>query len=643
LNNFIDKKDWNDPEWLRYFGLDAGDVNGDDCIDVISGRYIYHNPCGDMTGEWARTVLDDNVDAILFLNVDDDPFADIIAQSLPDIYWYEAINESGTLYRRTLVTQVPATSHVNSQGFEKTQMIPGGKEEILMAGNGNIYCITIPEKDAATQPWPTHLIAKNTSDEGIGYGDIDGDGDLDIAAGRRAKGEGEPKILVWFENAGSFAEAWKDIEIGHSIHPIDRVEIVDLNGDQKSDIVVTEERYPGLEPDGSMYWFEQRLSPLKDWEKHTIVTQYSMNNLDVADLDKDGDMDLVTNEHKGEKLELQWWKNDGKGHFQKNIIDTGKENHLGTQLVDLDKDGDLDIIGAAWDAHQYMHVWRNDEVVQEVEIQDAEPRSNAKTSIDIFESEYEGRPHFVIKTPKVTYYFDKAGGGFSRIIDPQGNDWIGFKKEPWDQYPASAASAYRGLPNLVFKSEDGGAGHPGHDKCTSRKVLNEIITESKSGDWKWSWKFFADYAVLEVLKIPANQNYWFLYEGTPGGKYDIEKQYFGTNRAGFSKTLPDFYKGASQFDQIQWAYFGKTDNDYTFFLLQDQADHLKDVLGYLGNSELGLESKDGMTVFGFGRDENTKPLLSEPQRFTIGFYNGKIKNEQDHKKLEIYLKTKFLK
>ena len=57
--------DMSEPKWLRYFGLDMGDVNGDDYLDILSGRYIYHNPGGDMTGSWKRSEFPVNGDGLI--------------------------------------------------------------------------------------------------------------------------------------------------------------------------------------------------------------------------------------------------------------------------------------------------------------------------------------------------------------------------------------------------------------------------------------------------------------------------------------------------------------------------------------------------------------------------------------------------
>lgn len=271
---------------------------------------------------------------------------------------------------------------------------------------------------------------------------MDADGDIDIIASR--SNHNGPKSIVWFANPGRDKETvvkWEENLVGTANFWPDRIKCADFNKDGLLDIAVTEERYPGDKPDAALFWFEQRKEFGNTlWLRHTIVTQYSMNSLDVADIDRDGDADIITNEHKGSTHETQIWQNDSKGNFTKILIDTGKENHLGTRLFDLDNDGDLDIVGAAWDNYKYLHVWRNEAM---------------NPSIKITEDSDEGQACFKIQTPSATYYYQKEAGGFSSIVDKYGTDWIGYRNSGNPPSLASAASDYRGLPNLV-DGEPGG-------------------------------------------------------------------------------------------------------------------------------------------------------------------------------------------
>ncbi len=199
----------------------------------------------------------------------------------------------------------------------------------------------------------------------------------------------------------------------------------------------------------------------------------------------------------------------------------------------------------------------------------------------ITEADYEGAPHFVIRTKAATYWYDRAGGGLSRMIDREGNDWISFRREPWGKTPDSAASAYRGIPNFVFGSEDGGAGHPGFTKCESHKIGdNAITTVSKSGKWRWTWTFAED---------------------------------------------------QRQIEQMRWVYFGDDNSRRALFIAQNEGDNIPDVFGVMGGAREGLNAPDGMTVFGFGRSREAKCLLrAAPQSFTLGFYEEKITDERRH-------------
>jgi hypothetical protein len=88
---------------------------------------------------------------------------------------------------------------------------------------------------------------------------------------------------------------------------------------------------------------------------------------------------------------------------------------------------------------------------------------------------------------------------------------------------------------------------------------------------------------------------------------------------------------------------GKKDTPGTIFMIQEKEDELKDMICFLGNTEAGLDSPDGMTVFGFGREEGATPLLKGKQKFIIGLYPDRIENTEGHQKLSEYLQGTFLK
>ena len=168
-------------------------------------------------------------------------------------------------------------------------------------------------------------------------------------------------MISWYENPGSIDKEWNKHFVGNVINAADRLEIADFNVDGKPDIAVSEELYPGLEPIANLFvFFNPGNGTQGEWERKNLFTCYSINNLDAADIDNDGDIDLVTCEHKGKEFRLLLFENDGIGNFTMFSPDKGHESHLGTQLADLDSDGDLDIVSIAWDNYKFLHVWRND-------------------------------------------------------------------------------------------------------------------------------------------------------------------------------------------------------------------------------------------------------------------------------------------
>jgi hypothetical protein len=351
--------DFAEPEWLRYFGLDARDLDGDGDLDLVSGRYVYRNPGGDMSGPWERLDLGANVDGMLLPDVDGDDRADVIAQALPEVIWLEAADASLRTWKTTVVGSLPPTGHVNGQGYARADLDGDGRAEVVLSAADGIHAARIP-RSPASGPWAFVRVVARGTDEGFAAADMDGDGDADLVGGDGPPGDEEPTTVAWWENPGKWEADWRRHVLGETVHAVDRVVAVDLDGDGRTDVAVSEERYPGKEPDAHLWWFHAPSAAGGAFARHLLVEQYSMNSLDAGDVDGDGDVDLVTGEHKGPHLRLQVFENDGRGGFSIREIDRGKECHLGARLFDLDGDGDLDVVGHAWDDWRPLHLWRHD-------------------------------------------------------------------------------------------------------------------------------------------------------------------------------------------------------------------------------------------------------------------------------------------
>lgn len=348
------------PNWLRSFGIDAADINRDGYKDIVCGKYFYLNPGEDMSGEWLRSEFGFPFDGYHFVDVDGDEFADIIAEDLPQLVWLEADDLNGSTWSARKIGEIPKTAHKNGQGSAVADLVMGGKPELILAAEGGIFCAVIPG-DPAAGVWDFRKIAASHSDEGIGVGDVDGDGDLDLAFGDSEAAGEEAELLFWAENPGHINALWTKHLVSNEVKVVDRVKIIDLNGDGRPDITLAEERYPGKEPNSNLRVFLAGRDPVNDpWEHRIVVTQWSMNNLDAKDMDKDGDVDLITNEHMGTEHKTEIYLNDGNANFTPQLVGTGAEMHLGALCFDLDSDGDKDIIGVGWNKHQSLHLFRND-------------------------------------------------------------------------------------------------------------------------------------------------------------------------------------------------------------------------------------------------------------------------------------------
>lgn len=352
------------------FGLGFGDVKGDGYRDIASGQYFYRNAGGDMTATpWPRTTLPNDptngnrLDAsLLFSATGTGNDSDIVAENLPNIVWLHT-NDQGITWTPKVVAHMPKTSHINGRTAKLVaHLIPGDpKPDILLSGGDGTYILQIPP-DPNNGPWPITKIASSAYDEqkGLGVGDINGDGHPDIAAAGGAAGRAG-RTLYWWANPWGNPTGWVRHVIGTTANQIKMVEIADINGDGRPDVVVSEEANPA-----NLYWFEAPPDPTSgNWVRHTVATGLAeIDSMSVADIDHDGHADIIVGEIFGSKRIIVYqnthaasgWGSSWVAH----VVDSGKESHNGARVIDLNGDGNLDIVSIAYFAYQNLHIWRND-------------------------------------------------------------------------------------------------------------------------------------------------------------------------------------------------------------------------------------------------------------------------------------------
>lgn len=225
------------------------------------------------------------------------------------------------------------------------------------------------------------------------------------------------------------------------------------------------------------------------------------------------------------------------------------------------------------------------------------------------EVSHKGYDSLRLVTVDAEYFYHKPGGGFATLIDRNNNDWI-----DWNT-AAGGAGDFRGIPNMVHPN-DGGFFHPGRNNVTTTVLSDGPLKASfksvSKGDTSWEvvWDVFPTYVRMTVVRKGV-ANFWWLYEGTPGGVLEpaIDRL---TRSDGSSIKASGTW--TTDIPGDEWIFVTDPNvgaNGRSLFLIHHQNDTKID--GYTP------DGTNRMTIFGFGRSANQRQLNTLPQQFTFGF------------------------
>jgi hypothetical protein len=322
----------------------VGDLNGDKRPDIVVGGragplVMYSGP------QWKKsTIAEEGYNGGVngeLADIDGDGDLDIV---MGGVVWFSNPRVGGGKW------DVHRIDTQNIHDVEVADLDGNGRLDVIcrdqsaFGGRGDAIFLYYQERPNA---WRKKTLSCPHG-EGLKVADVDGDGAPDIVIGAR-----------WYKNDSqdwrphTYARDWTEADT--------KVEMCDINGDGRPDIVLTPAELKGEQYRTS--WFE---SPARDktapWQEHTIVSKIEcvIHSLGLGDFNKDGQLDVTfAKMHQGtppNEVCVMLNANGGQD-WQKVVISTAGSHDI--VVADLDGDGDLDIVGANHAGKHPLELWEN--------------------------------------------------------------------------------------------------------------------------------------------------------------------------------------------------------------------------------------------------------------------------------------------
>jgi hypothetical protein len=170
--------------------------------------------------------------------------------------------------------------------------------------------------------------------------DLDRDGDLDVLSFSL-----DDHKVAWYANDGSGHFGPRQVIITEADWA-NCVRAADLDDDGDPDVLL----WSGY-PDGKIAWYASDGSGHFGPQQVVLAENWELSSLSAVDLDGDGDLDILVASPDWDTAEIAWCANDGAGGFGPTQVIAGGGADC-AYAADLDGDGDLDVLaGAVWYAN----------------------------------------------------------------------------------------------------------------------------------------------------------------------------------------------------------------------------------------------------------------------------------------------------
>jgi len=231
---------------------------------------------------------------------------------------------------------------INGDGH--TDLVTGWEE------GGVVRVYLNPGAERAKQKWPAVTVGQTRSIEDAVFVDVDGDGAIDVVSS--CEGGNKTMYVHWApRDPGKLLdpEAWTTEPIpatkGQSRWMFSAPMQVD--GRRGVDLVVGSKQ-----PNAMVGWLEAPENPrdLAAWKLHKLYKAGCMMTVQPADMDGDGDHDILISDRKGDTPGVHWLENPGAqavrqgASWKRRTIGGAGQEVMFLSVVDLDGDGLDDVV-----------------------------------------------------------------------------------------------------------------------------------------------------------------------------------------------------------------------------------------------------------------------------------------------------------
>jgi hypothetical protein len=303
----------------------------------------------DMDGDGDDDIIIARSDA----NHSNDPKADNIVINAVQIVWFE--NPRPQHDPRTYAWKEHAVgTHVDShenyiKDIKAADFNADGEREIVIRSN-----VALSVFYQKRNVWRRIVYADIRQHEGMDVGDVDCDGDPDIVLnGFWLECPANPLTDKWPEH--TIDKKWFD-QTGDWTANNCKVYVKDMNGDGCADVLFSHSERAGY----PVCWYEADKSNKDNWKEHVIGQVDFCHTLQAADMDLDGDVDVVTGEMEKsddpDQIIIYLNERDGVAWKREAVINNGIYSG---KVADIDNDGDYDIVGNRNFDKPPIEIWEN--------------------------------------------------------------------------------------------------------------------------------------------------------------------------------------------------------------------------------------------------------------------------------------------